>query len=398
MARRFAFGTAALLTAVVATSVSDAHAAPPKARRSPVTAEKVREAERLVNEAAALYQANRYKEAIALFERAYTLDPHPIILLNIGRAHNRNGALEQALHFYRRYLKRAPKAEDRAQIEERVRHLEEALGRAPAQRSEAEAGPLDEPPPTLQDAEQEEAIKNLPSPPEPAKAGGTAAPPPIVPPPRGQPVGVSATKPRGIPNPQAAAQTRATPRVLKNPFRVQIGPGVAVPSFVQKKSPQPTPQIETRPLFSLAIAGVYAAPVPIGFIDIALTGHWSPLSYETIKAPRSVLSHFFGGFLSTTLRAAVTDRFFMGASVAAGAYWWTGLHPDNPFTRNGLASDPSPMPSFRVGLPILGDLGNHLLLGFEPAFSISKTTSQNLSNAIDSIQRFELNGVFAVVF
>jgi hypothetical protein len=365
----------------------NANAAPAKSRRPSVTAAKVREAERLVNQAAELYQQNRYSEAIPLFERAYTLDPHPIILLNIGRAHNRNGALDQALHFYRLYLQRSPDATDRPQIEERVQQLEQALGLAPATFPDGETPPpLDEPPPII---------------------GSTSAPPPAippvaVPPPREHPATTTPTVPRAPlhrPSDALDASTAAqVPRVIENPFRIQIAPGVAVPQFAKKKTQTSTARIEPRPIFALSIAAVYAAPISFGFVDIALVGQWSPVRYETTTDGLGVLSHLGGAFISTALRAAVSESLFIGPSASVGAYWWEGLKPGNPFTRNGQGTPAIPMPTLRFGLPVIGDLGNHLLLGVEPSYSVSKTTGDALSSAIDAIHRFELSGVFAVVF
>ncbi|HEY0708662.1 MAG TPA: tetratricopeptide repeat protein [Polyangia bacterium] len=377
---RIALGLATALCLTL--SAGRAFCAPAsKPRRPQVSAEKIREAEALVNQATGLYQANRYTEAIALLEKAYRLDPHPTILLNIGRAHNRNGAFEPALHFYRLYLQREPSASDRPQIEERIRQLEEALGLAPASIPAGEAPPpppLDEPPPVLE-----------PTPP--------VLPQAATPPPRSQPTTAAPDGPRERDVPTTALAGSGRPVAL-HPFRMQITPGVALPFFVQKPAPQPPPSIETRPFFALSLAAVYAAPVSFGFVDIGLAGNWSPLQYETTTGARSVLSQLVGGFLTIALRSSVSEHLFVGPSVALGSYWWVGLEAQNPFTTGGRRSDPVPMPTVRFGLPIIGDIGSHLLLGFEPAYGVSKTTGAALSDAIIAVHRFEVNGIFAVVF
>lgn len=63
---------------------------------------------RLVGQAAEAYNRNEPDVAINLLEQAYTLNPNPLLLYNIGRAHELAGRLERALEYYDRFLAEHP--------------------------------------------------------------------------------------------------------------------------------------------------------------------------------------------------------------------------------------------------------------------------------------------------
>lgn len=54
-------------------------------------------AEELAAEATSAFQTGEFERAAELFERAFELDPHPIILFNLARAYQEGGALPDAL-------------------------------------------------------------------------------------------------------------------------------------------------------------------------------------------------------------------------------------------------------------------------------------------------------------
>lgn len=57
--------------------------------------------EALVAEATEFFQAGAYEEAIELFEQAFELDPHPVIMFNLARAYQESGDLPAALLHFR---------------------------------------------------------------------------------------------------------------------------------------------------------------------------------------------------------------------------------------------------------------------------------------------------------
>src|SRR6516162_8738898 len=73
------------------------------------------------------YNLGHFAEAIVQFEKAYEIDPAPILLFNIGQCHRQTGNKERAAFFYRRYLEQNPKAENRAEVESRIAELDRSL-------------------------------------------------------------------------------------------------------------------------------------------------------------------------------------------------------------------------------------------------------------------------------
>ncbi len=49
----------------------------------------------------ALFQARQFSEAAIVFQQAYNLDPHPVLLFNIARAHEEMGDMPTALQLFR---------------------------------------------------------------------------------------------------------------------------------------------------------------------------------------------------------------------------------------------------------------------------------------------------------
>ncbi|MBL8923416.1 MAG: PEGA domain-containing protein [Myxococcaceae bacterium] len=77
--------------------------------------------------AQSLYKQARYSEAIAKFEEAYRLKPHPTIFFNIGRCYEQLGDIPRALKNYRDYLRIAPDAKDRELVTDAIANLERRL-------------------------------------------------------------------------------------------------------------------------------------------------------------------------------------------------------------------------------------------------------------------------------
>lgn len=77
----------------------------------------------LFEQSAAAYQDGRFEAAAGMLEEAYRLDPVPLLLYNLARARESNGEDERAAEAYGRYLELEPEAENRGQIEARIRAL-----------------------------------------------------------------------------------------------------------------------------------------------------------------------------------------------------------------------------------------------------------------------------------
>jgi len=126
------------------------------------------------------YDLGRYNDAIKEFEAAYELKNDPALLYNLAQSNRLAGNSEQALHFYRTYLRYVPKASNRAEIEERIKQLDQLVAQKNAAQTAppVQVAPPDNVAPPLQAAPPPPTPAVPPS--EPASASG--APPAAAPP------------------------------------------------------------------------------------------------------------------------------------------------------------------------------------------------------------------------
>jgi len=128
----------------------------------PKSTDKDLAAKQAYEEATKAYNLGKFDKAIEAYERAYDLKPDPVFLFNIAQSHRLNNNFKQALFFYKSFLRNAPDAPNRAQIEERIAELEEWVAK---QQVTANAPPVGT-------AEPEgDGRSNIPSPDETAEAG-----------------------------------------------------------------------------------------------------------------------------------------------------------------------------------------------------------------------------------
>jgi hypothetical protein len=73
------------------------------------------------------YAQGHYKDAIDLFLEAARIAPNPAFSYNIGLAYEQLGDPDNALRWYRDYLRELPDAPDRPDIEPRIRDAEQRL-------------------------------------------------------------------------------------------------------------------------------------------------------------------------------------------------------------------------------------------------------------------------------
>ena len=71
------------------------------------------------------YTQGRYQRAIEEFEEAYRLDrTKHLLLFNISQAYERMGELTKAVEYLKRYLEKAPRADNRVSLENKIANLE----------------------------------------------------------------------------------------------------------------------------------------------------------------------------------------------------------------------------------------------------------------------------------
>lgn len=103
-----------------------------------------------------LYQVGEYARALEEFKQAYLAKEDAAFLFNIAQCHRKLGHAQDAITFYKNYLRRAPRAANRSEVERLIAELERAPSKpapAPADDATAPVAPLviDSPPPAAPD-------------------------------------------------------------------------------------------------------------------------------------------------------------------------------------------------------------------------------------------------------
>jgi tetratricopeptide (TPR) repeat protein len=79
----------------------------------------------------ARFNLREFKAAIPEFEAAYRVVPDPVFLFNLGQAYRLDAQPEQALYFYRAYLRARPDAPNRAEVDGRIEDLKALVATRP---------------------------------------------------------------------------------------------------------------------------------------------------------------------------------------------------------------------------------------------------------------------------
>lgn len=87
------------------------------------------DARRAYTEGTEHFNAGRYAEALASFERAFAMRSNPVVLKPIAECHERLGNVPQAIAALERYLRELPTAPDHAQLEARLATLQQRPAR-----------------------------------------------------------------------------------------------------------------------------------------------------------------------------------------------------------------------------------------------------------------------------
>ncbi len=327
------------------------------------------------------YNLGHFAEAISEFEKAYEQDPAPILLFNIAQAHRQSGNNERAAFFYRRYLEQDPNADNRADVEKRIKDLELVI----QQQNDVKRRP----PTEVTDQDHHTASQAASPPP-----GPVTPPPPASPPP--QPVTMT-TPSSSLPPPiTPSSPTTDAPAAMimgsvpeaetSHPIHLWVSAGPAFPSFSGRDLQEPT-------VLSLRLGANYAIDLHgAGVVDVGISGSYAPFDYRTIDAANQNQSAGFWGLMADgDYRFRIAPGFDLLGEVGAGVVWWSGIGANNPFTTDGVAATGAvPMPSLLLGLGGVYHVLPNFSVFFEPTFLLSKTTGDGLTSAISTVSRFDI--------
>ena len=134
------------------------------------------------------YNLNEFNEALLEFKEAYRLFPDPVFLYNLGQCERQLDHYDEAILFYRSFLRNQPKAPNRAEVQRKIEEMETALKNRPPET------PVESPKPVPGDPVSPEAEPATPAPElpaptptPPAPTTGATAPLPVESPPESPP-------------------------------------------------------------------------------------------------------------------------------------------------------------------------------------------------------------------
>jgi len=75
------------------------------------------------------------------YKEAYRLFPDPVFLFNVGQCERQLGNPEEAIRFYRSYLRNKPKAPNRQEVVRRIDEMQTAIDAKKSAPDKPPAGP-----------------------------------------------------------------------------------------------------------------------------------------------------------------------------------------------------------------------------------------------------------------
>jgi len=101
-----------------------------------------------------LYALAKFREALDEYQEAFDAKPIPDFLFNIGQCYRNLGDYDSAIFSYRKYLKLAPDAPNRAKVERLIDDLQSKQDHRDAQRLGLQKPPPAAKPPAPEDEDQ----------------------------------------------------------------------------------------------------------------------------------------------------------------------------------------------------------------------------------------------------
>ncbi|MGZ3441933.1 MAG: hypothetical protein ACXVDD_20575 [Polyangia bacterium] len=169
------------------------------------------------------FGAKHFKTAAGEFEAAYGITKDPVLLYNVAESYEKAGDGHKAVANYKSYLKEQPAAQDKAEVQRRIRAIEQKGYKLASQ-----SAPGDNPPTTATTA---------PTTPPPTMP---ATPPPTTP----APPPVTATTPPATPPPSMPSTAPTTPPPTPTPAP---GDTVLAPPPEPAPAPAATPPPAEQP-------------------------------------------------------------------------------------------------------------------------------------------------------
>jgi hypothetical protein len=174
------------------------------------------------------FGAKHFKTAAAEFEAAYGITKDPVLLYNVGESYEKAGDGHKAVANYKAYLKDQPAAQDKAEVQRRIKTIEQKGYKLASQSAPGDNPPATAttapttPPPTLPSTPP----PTTPSTPPPLKEPPMTAttPPPATTPPATPPPADTVMAPTPEPTPAPAPAVTPAPAEQPPPGMLDEGP------------------------------------------------------------------------------------------------------------------------------------------------------------------------------
>jgi len=114
----------AAATTGTTTTASLVTPAPSPAALPPTGPDGIAAAKAHTKQGSAYYDLGRYADANAEFESAYLIEQDPALLYNMGQCQRKLGKSEEAVHFFRTYLRRSPSGPFASAATQRIKEIE----------------------------------------------------------------------------------------------------------------------------------------------------------------------------------------------------------------------------------------------------------------------------------
>lgn len=253
---------------------------------SPARADDADTARELFTQGNTFFDLGQFDKAIDAWQRGYQLKNDPGFLYNIGQAYRTMGDPDKAIFFYKRYLINAPKAKNRADVEQKIEALQKQIDekQAPATPPPA-AGPVEPPPAT--------------------------APPPATPPPPAAPAPVTTEPPPSPPPGAPPGAPRASVR------RMDVGLGLGFDTWSSGL------RAHASPSFALTVDGGYTFGNPAARVRFRL----GLLFGYTFLKETNETDGFVSFLLDPTVVVRATSKIRVSADLGLGSVTVTGLKP-----------------------------------------------------------------------
>jgi hypothetical protein len=235
------------------------------------------------------FDVGQFDKAIDAWQRGYQLKNDPGFLYNIGQAYRTKGDPDKAIFFYKRYLANAPKAKNRAEVEQKIEALQKQVQEKQPPAATTPPPPTS-PPPAVE-------------PPATAPAAPVVTPPPVSPPPV-----VTVPEPAPIaPPPPAPPRTR----------RGDVGVGLGFDAWSSGL------RAHADPSFAFTVQGGYTFGRPAAQVRFRL----GALFGYTFLKETSGTDTFVSLLLDPTFIFRMGTRWRLMADLGLGAVSISGMTP-----------------------------------------------------------------------